>query len=102
MHCDPLVLAGALRQAVPALADIPLQTRYYCYWRGNQQSEVAVLELDEFGYYLLSLVDGCRTVADLSQALGGSRRPARRFTRLLAQLQDLGLLAGRGPTADTA
>lgn len=102
MHCDPLLLSGALRQAVPALADIPLQTRYYCYWRGTQQSDVAVLELDEFGFYLLSLVDGCRSVADLSQALGGSRRPGRRFTRLLGQFQDLGLLAGCRRSADTA
>ena len=103
MHCDPLRLAAALRQAVPPLVDIPLVTRYCCYWRGDQQPEIAVLELDEFGYYLLSLVDGCRSVADLSQALGGRRRPTRRFTRSLAQLEDLGLLMfGRGRRLDTA
>ena len=95
MHCNPLGLAGALRQAVPPLADIPLQAGYYCYWRSNQQLEIAVVEIDEFGFYALSLVDGSRSVADLSQAMGGRRRPTRRFTRSLAQLEDLGLLTFR-------
>jgi hypothetical protein len=103
MHCDPLVLAAALRQAIPPLADIPLQTRYYGYWRGDPHSAIAVLELDAFGYYLLSLVDGCRSIADLSQALGGRRRPTRRFTRSLAQLEDLGLLTfARGQAVGAA
>ena len=51
MQCDPLLLAAALRQTVPPLAKIPLHTRYYCYWRSNQASEIEVLEVDEFGYY---------------------------------------------------
>jgi hypothetical protein len=93
MHCDPLLLAGALRQSVPRLSDIRIQTRYYCYWRGSDDPEVAVLELDEFGYYLLSLVDGRRSVADLSQGLGGRRRPTRRFTQSLGYLERLGLLS---------
>lgn len=101
MHCDPLLLAGALRQSVPRLADTKLQTRYYCYWRGSRDPEVAVLELDEFGYYALSLVDGRRSLADLSEGLGGRRRPTRRFTHSLGQLVALGLLRfGPGPPED--
>lgn len=95
MHCDPLLLAGALRQAVPRLAEVPLHTRFYCYWRHHQHSEISVLELDEFGYYLLLLIDERVSVADLSQALGGRRRPTRRFMRSVAQFEDLGLLAFR-------
>lgn len=93
MHCDPLLLTDALRQSVPRLTDLRIQARYYCYWRGSDDPEVAVLELDEFGYYLLSLVDGRRSVADLSQGLGGRRRPTRRFTQSLEQLEKLGLLS---------
>jgi hypothetical protein len=92
LRCDPLTLAGALRQRVPRLADIPLGPRYYCYWRSNNAPEVAVVELDEFGFYVLSLVDGRRSVADLSHVLGGGRRPTRRFTQALRQLEQLGIL----------
>lgn len=103
MRYNPLLLADALRHAVPLLAGVSLQDGYYCYWRGDRQSEIAVLELDEFGYYLLSLVDGCRSIADLSQALGGGRRPTRHFTRSLAQLENIGLLTfGRGRRSDAA
>lgn len=103
MHCDPFVLAGALRQSVPRLSDIRIQPHYYCYWRGGDEPDVSVLELDEFGYYLLSLVDGRRSVADLSRALGGRRRPTRRFTQALGRLEDLGLLGFRpGRRTDAA
>lgn len=102
MHCDPLLLACALRQRVPPLADIALQTCYYCYWRGSHAPEAAVLELDEFGYYLLSLVDGQRSVADLSQGLGGRRRPTRSFTQSLGQLAQVGLLGFGGRRVDAA
>jgi hypothetical protein len=102
MHCDPLLLAGALRQSVPRLSDITIQTRYYCYWRG-EDPQLAVLELDEFGYYLLSLIDGRRSVADLSRALGGQRRPTRRFMQSLEDLKQLGLLSfGPGRRVDAA
>ena len=103
MHCDPILLAAALRKTVPPLAQLTLEARYYCYWRNSQASEIDVLEVDEFGYYVLSLVDGRRSVADISQQLGGSRRPTRGFTRALAQLEALGILAlGRARTAGAA
>jgi hypothetical protein len=103
MHCNPLVLAEALRHAVPPLADVTLQPGYYCYWRSDQHSDISVVEMDEFGYYALSLVDGSRSVADLSQALLGRRRPTRDFMRSLAQLEDVGLLTfGRKRRSDAA
>jgi len=93
MHCDPLWLAATLRQPAPSLRDVPLQLRYYCYWRAEQQSDISVVEMDALGFYLLSLADGRRSVADLSHALGGRRRPARQFMETLSQLEGLGLLA---------
>jgi hypothetical protein len=93
MHCDPLRLAATLRQTAPSLRDVPLESRYYGYWRGDSQSDISVLELDALGFYAVSLADGRRSVADLSQALVGRRRPARRFMESLSQLEGLGLLA---------
>ena len=92
MHCDPLLLAAALRTNIPRLENIPIETRYYCYWRDTEGPEIALLQLDEFGYRLLSLVDGRRSVAALSLCLGGARRPTRYLARSLAQLKELGLV----------
>ena len=51
------------------------------------------VELDAFGHSALSLVDGQRSLAGLSQALGGNRKPGRRFLKLISQLVDARMLA---------
>jgi hypothetical protein len=97
MQSDPREVAAALRQSRPPLGEIALELRYLCYWRPGGASEIDIVELDAFGFYALSLVDGARSAADLSEAMGGKRRPARAFLRLLGELGAAGLLRFERP-----
>jgi hypothetical protein len=96
MNCDPRAVERALRQSVPRLDRIRRERRYYCYWRPENAVEIHVLDLDEFGYYALSFVDGVRSTAGLSHQLGGSRRPSPGFLRSLCQLAAVGVVAFEG------
>jgi hypothetical protein len=92
MQCDPQGVAPILFQRVPELDQVPLGTRYYCYWRPSNAVEIRILKLDEFGYYALSFVDGVRTAAELSLLLGGGRHPSPGFLRSLSELAAIGIL----------
>jgi hypothetical protein len=106
MQSDPAIVAAVLREKTPPLDRVPFATRHVCYWRPAERRrdaagpagedaaapQIHILELDEFGFYALSLVDGTRSVADLSEALIGTRRCSRAFLQLLTQLVDLGIL----------
>lgn len=92
MQSDPATVAAVLREKVPPLDRIPFAQRHAGYWRPESAREIRVLDLDAFGFYALSLVDGSRSVAGLSEALVGTRRTSRAFLQLLAQLRDLGIL----------
>lgn len=91
MRCDPREAEFNLRQPVPDLEEIDTSGRFFGYWRADAASGTAIVELDEFAYYTLSVVDG-RSFEDLSLALTGTRRPTRSFMRMLDQLRDAGLL----------
>jgi len=93
MVCDPRVVVDVLRQSNPALDQVPLQPQRFCYWRPEAASAVHILQLDEFGYYALSLVDGNRSVSALAQAMGCGRRPTRGFLQLLSELAGIEILA---------
>jgi hypothetical protein len=95
MRCDPRVVESALFQKTMELNDIPPGDRLYCYWRSGQAPEIQILELNEFGYYVLASVDGIRSVADLSHRLVGSRRATPGFLQLLNQLAGVGVLQFR-------
>jgi hypothetical protein len=93
MKCDPRAVQRALHQSAPRLDQIPLETHYFCYWSPDSTGEIQLLDLDEFGYYALSFVDGARSTAVLSCELGGSRRPSRGFLRSLGQLAAVGIIS---------
>lgn len=97
MQSDPREVIEALRQSRPPLDGIAFDTRYLCYWRTEEAREIRIVELDAFGFYALSLVDGTRSAADLSEAMGGKRRPSRPFLRLLGQLGEAGLVRFERP-----
>lgn len=97
MTSDPRRTAEALQSETPDLSVIPVFEARVCYWRTDAGPEVATLALDELGFAVLSLVDGVRTTAELSRALGGSRRPDAALLRVLGELQTLGVIVLRRP-----
>ena len=103
MRHDPRVVVQALRQRVPDLGAIAARPCLLGYWRPEGVSSVHVVELDAFGFAALQAADGWRSVAELSAALGLGRRAPARVLRLLAQLQDAGLVMFtrrvRGPSS---
>jgi hypothetical protein len=98
MRHDPRAIVQAVRQRVPALDSIPASPCALCYWRPEGKSSVHIVELDAFGFVAMQAANGCRSVADMSTALGLGRRPPARVLRLLVQLRDAGLLAFTGAT----
>jgi hypothetical protein len=92
MGSDPRAVGEILRGPRPVLSRIPFGACRVGYWRPEATDELRIVDLDEFAIAALSLVDGARSVADLSAALTGRRRPSRTFLSLLAQLGEAGLL----------
>jgi hypothetical protein len=93
MQCDPRAVGAVLRTSRPALEEVPFGARNVAYWRAEEGQELHILELDDFGYCALELVDGTRTAADLSAALTGKGRVSRTFLQLLGQLGQAGILS---------
>jgi hypothetical protein len=92
MTSDPRAVATALQARTPELAAIPRAPAYLCYWRAEGSRHIAILELDELGFYALSLVDGQRTAGRVYRDLGGAGRVNRTFLRLLGELETLGVI----------
>jgi|SRR5947209_3792895 len=90
MQCDPRAAASALFQRPFRLEQISGEIHFYCYWR--EALDIHILDLDEFGFYALRLVDGVTSVAELNRRLGGGRRPTPAFLDALEQLASLGIL----------
>jgi hypothetical protein len=93
MRCDPRNVGAMLKEKSPRLDEVPLGTFHFCYWRRSGAAGIHILQLDELGFYLISLVDGKRSTADLSRLIGGGRRPAKGFLKALGELASVGILA---------
>jgi hypothetical protein len=91
LQSDPRVAEVILRQKRPRLDQVPLATFYSCYWLRNAE-ELFTLELDELGFYLLSLIDGEKSLADLACMITGSRRPSRELLNAFAELATTGVV----------
>lgn len=99
MQCNPEAVRTALFQRPLRLDLIPDETHFYGYWR--VADEVRILDLDEFGYYALKLIDGI-TVAELNRRMGGGGRPTKAFIGALDQLAAIGILDLRSTTRPRA
>ena len=93
MRCDPRTVGAILQEKTPQLDDVALGTYHFCYWRKDAGSEVHILQMDELGYYLLSLADGNTTTAELGRLISGGSRPAKGILTALDQLGDLGIIS---------
>jgi len=85
-------IASALFETPLHLDQISIARHCFCYWLSKQTGEISILELDEFGYYALSLVDGTRSIAELSCMMGGGNRPTEGFLQSMTQLTETGIL----------
>jgi len=92
MRSDPRAVGAALRASAPRLPGVLLEPAYFCYWRADAAKEISIVQLDAFGFYILSFVDGARSAADLNRELGGGKKPTRAFLQLLGELGALGIL----------
>jgi hypothetical protein len=92
MRSDPSATAAALAQKTPDLDRVELATRYWGYWRPEHAADVHVVELDAFGYYALSNINGVRSAAELSALLGLGPQPPPSFLRALGQFAEAGII----------
>jgi hypothetical protein len=92
MRSDPRIACATLRDTSPQLSEVPLGTFHFCYWRPDDADEINIVELDEVGFYTLSLSSGKRSIGDLSKMFGGGRRPAKQFLDVLRELAAVGVL----------
>src|SRR5262245_4360603 len=93
MRCDPRMVESALFKKPPSVTGVPLGAHFFAYWRSRRTAEMLVLELDEPGYYALSLVDGARSLGVIHRALGGDERPSIGFLNSITHLAALGILS---------
>ncbi len=98
LQSDPRSLADALFASVPDLDQVPLQPQYRCFWRAPDGDDAAVVVLDAFGYYLLSLLDGRRSIAVLARRLGGGSGMTGAVRDALQTFAMLGIVELPGPT----
>lgn len=93
MRSDPQLVGRMLAEKSPRLGDVSLGAFHRCYWRSSATGEICIMQLDELGFYLLSLADGVRSISDLSCMMGGARQPAQAFLKALDTLAAVGILA---------
>lgn len=98
LQSDPRALADALFASVPDLHQVPLQPQYRCFWRAPDGDDAAVVVLDAFGYYLLSLLDGRRSTAVLARRLGGGQGMTAAVREALQTFATLGIVELPGLT----
>ena len=98
LQSDPRALADALFASVPDLRQVSLQPQYRCFWRASDGDDAAVVVLDAFGYYLLSLLDARRSIAVLARRLGGGPGMTGAVREALQTFATLGIVELPGPT----
>ncbi len=92
MTCDPRVLGKLLREKSFDPDKLQQSIVHLCYWNPGDPEEICILELNELGYHLLSLVDGKRSVADFNRLLGGKSRISKRLKDAFAELARVGVI----------
>ena len=93
MTCDPRVLGKLLRRKSFSPDRLRRRVVHFCYWNPGDPEDICILELDELGYHLLSLVDGKRSVADFNRLLGGKSRISKKLMDAFAELARVGVLS---------
>ena len=93
MTCDPRVLGKLLRQKSFDPDRVQRRVVHLCYWNPGDAEEICILELNELGYRLLSLVDGKRSVADFNSLLGGKSKTSKKLMDAFGELARVGVIS---------
>jgi hypothetical protein len=92
MMCDPRELGKQLRQKSFDGDKVQRRPVHLCYWNPGDPEEICILQLDELGYHLLSLVDGKRSIADFNRLLGGKSRISKKLRDAFGELARVGVI----------
>jgi hypothetical protein len=93
MTCDPRVLGKLLRRKTFNPDRVQRRMVHLCYWNPGDPEEICIVELDELGYHLLSLVDGKRSIADFNRLLGGKSRISKKLMDAFTELASVGVIS---------
>ena len=93
MTCDPRELGKLLREKSFDPKRLQRRMVYLCYWNPGDPEEICILELNELGYRLLSLVDGKRSLADFNRLLGGKSRISKKLMDAFGELARVGVIS---------
>ena len=93
MTCDPREVGKLLREKSFDPDGVQRDVVRLCYWNPGDPEEICILELDELGFNLLSLVDGKKSLADFNRLLGGRSRPSKKLLNAFSQLASVGVIA---------
>lgn len=92
MRSDPRVVGTVLQEKAPRLNEVELGTFNFCYWRGEDAATIDILQLNELGFCLLTLIDGATATATLSRTITGENKTSRGIVRALGELAELGII----------
>jgi hypothetical protein len=93
MNSDPRVIGKRLRQKSFDLGKVRRHVTRLCYWNAGDPNEICIVELDELGFSLLSVVDGKRSLADFNRLLGGGARISKKLNGAFAELASVGVIS---------
>lgn len=91
MNSDPRVIGKLLRQKSFDSKKVRRRVTRLCYWNAGDPDEIRIIDLDELGFNLLSLVDGKRSIADFNSLLGG--RILKQLNGAFAELAAVGVIS---------
>jgi len=94
MRSDPRVVERLLQRKRPNLKEVSRGTFHFGYWR--TAAELFILQLDELGFLLLSMIDGKRSVADIGSLIYGGRKVRAELVNALSELEAMRIVAFDG------
>jgi|SRR5919205_4538206 hypothetical protein len=93
MSCDPRLVGKLVRENSFNLDKVQPGSVHLCYWNPGDPDEICILELDELGYHLLSLVDGKTSVAAFNRLFGGKSRMPKNLINAFTELASVGVIS---------
>jgi len=93
LTCDPRVVGTLVRENSFNLDKVQQVPVHLCYWNPGDPDEICILELDELGYCLLSLVDGKTSVAAFNRLFGGKSRIPKNLINAFTELASVGVIS---------